>query len=230
MATPPKTIDEVFAFNLFINLDSRTDRLENVRNELAKVGIVANSHRIRAIKTINGALGCTLSHIRCLEEAIAANTPCVFICEDDITFTDPPLLRQNLAAFLVSGLAWDVIIIGGNLVASFSEDNRIVLGAAKTGPFCRVANCQTTTGYIVARHYYETLIANFRESAAALARGVLRSEAAIDMSWKRLQPSGAWYMILPATVTQYENYSDIEERVVQYHGLMLDTEKRWLRR
>jgi GR25 family glycosyltransferase involved in LPS biosynthesis len=230
MAKLPKTIDEVFAFNLYINLDTRPDRLEHVRNELDKVGIVANSHRIRAIKTMDGALGCTLSHIRCLEEAIAADAPCVFICEDDITFTNPALLRKNLAAFLVRDLAWDVIIIGGNLVDSFSEDNRIVQGASNTSIFCRVANCQTTTGYIVARHYYETLIANFRESAAALARGAIRLEAAIDMSWKRLQPSGAWYMILPATVTQYENYSDIEERIVQYHGVMLDTEKRWLRR
>jgi GR25 family glycosyltransferase involved in LPS biosynthesis len=170
-----------------------------------------------------------MSHIRCLKEAISADAPCVFICEDDITFIDPPLLLQNLAAFLVRDLAWDVIIIGGNLIASFSEDNRIVLGADKTGPFCRVADCQTTTGYIVARHYYKTLIANFRESAASLARGAIRLEAAIDMSWKSLQPLGAWYMILPATVTQYENYSDIEERVVQYHGLMLDTEKHWLR-
>jgi glycosyl transferase family 25 len=229
-STPPiKTIDEVFTPTFYINLDARTDRLEHVRQELVKMGIVANSHRIRAIKTQNGALGCALSHIRCLEEAIAGNAPCVFICEDDITFTDPPLLRQNLAAFLGQSLAWDVIIIGGNLVASFGEDNRVVPGAG-AGPFCRVADCQTTTGYIVARHYYETLLANFRESATILARGGPGREAAIDITWKRLQPAGAWYMILPATVTQYENYSDIEERVVQYHGLMLDTEKLWLRR
>ena len=226
-STPKKNIDEVFATTFYINLDERTDRLEHVRQELANMGIVA--HRIRAIKTQNGALGCALSHMRCLEEAIACNTPCVFICEDDITFTDPPLLRQNLAAFLGQGLAWDVIIIGGNLVASFNEDNRVVLGAA-AGPFCRVADCQTTTGYIVARHYYETLLANFRESATALARGGPGREAAIDITWKRLQPTGTWYMILPATVTQYENYSDIEERVVDYRRLMLDTEKHWLRR
>ena len=35
-------------------------------------------------------------------------------------------------------------------------------------------------------------------------------------------------MIIPATVTQYESYSDIEEQVVNYDGLMLDLDKKWL--
>jgi hypothetical protein len=34
-------------------------------------------------------------------------------------------------------------------------------------------------------------------------------------------------MIIPATVTQYESYSDIEERTVNYDHLMLDIEKTW---
>jgi adenylate kinase len=35
-------------------------------------------------------------------------------------------------------------------------------------------------------------------------------------------------MITPPTVTQYESYSDIEERSVNYDILMLDMEKKWL--
>ena len=36
-----------------------------------------------------------------------------------------------------------------------------------------------------------------------------------------------WYMIIPLTVTQYENYSDIEEQERNYNHLMLDMEKEW---
>jgi hypothetical protein len=35
-------------------------------------------------------------------------------------------------------------------------------------------------------------------------------------------------MIIPATVTQYQDYSDIEKRVVNYDHLMLDIQKDWL--
>ena len=34
--------------------------------------------------------------------------------------------------------------------------------------------------------------------------------------------------IYPLTVTQYENYSDIEEGITNYNHLMLDAEKKWL--
>ena len=51
---------------------------------------------------------------------------------------------------------------------------------------------------------------------------------ALDIYWKRLQIQDYWFMIIPATVTQYESYSDIEEKVVNYDGLMLDLDKPWL--
>jgi hypothetical protein len=55
-----------------------------------------------------------------------------------------------------------------------------------------------------------------------------KQQYAIDMYWKSLQRSGKWYMIIPPTVIQYEDYSDIERRVVNYKDLMLDLDKEWL--
>ena len=51
---------------------------------------------------------------------------------------------------------------------------------------------------------------------------------AIDMYWKHLQSKDNWYLLYPLTVTQYENYSDIEKRNTNYNHLMLDPEKKWL--
>jgi len=48
------------------------------------------------------------------------------------------------------------------------------------------------------------------------------------MYWKSLQSMGQWYMIIPPTVIQYEDYSDIEKRNVNYQRLMLDLNKEWL--
>jgi predicted RNA-binding protein len=51
---------------------------------------------------------------------------------------------------------------------------------------------------------------------------------ALDIYWKSLQKKDNWFMILPPTVSQYENYSDIEKKNTNYHWLMLDIEKKWL--
>jgi GR25 family glycosyltransferase involved in LPS biosynthesis len=209
---------ELFKHTLFINLDHRTDRLEHATAEFEKMGIVAE--RVKAIQPKNGAIGCTMSHIKCLELAKQREYEHVFICEDDITFLNPALFAQNLAQFVGNeDIRWDVLIIGGNNVPPYQQLH----------PYCaRVFSCQTTTGYVVQRDYYDTLIHNFKEGLRNLIQQpVNKREFAIDIYWKRLQIEDFWYMITPPTVSQYENYSDIEKRVTQYEGLLLDMEKKW---
>jgi len=76
---------------LYINLEHRTDRLEHVKIELSKLGI--DGERVNAVKSKIGAIGCTLSHIRCLEIAKQRDYEYVFICEDDIQFLNPELFK-----------------------------------------------------------------------------------------------------------------------------------------
>jgi Glycosyltransferase family 25 (LPS biosynthesis protein) len=212
---------DILKHTFFINLNSRTDRLEHVTKQLESIGLVGE--RFNAIKTAVGAIGCTLSHIRCLELAKQREYEHVFICEDDITFLDPDTFVSSLDKFHSNReLDWDVLIIGGNIVPPYDS----------IGDYCvRVGECQTTTGYVVKRHYYDVLIDNFRDSVKNLVRDpVNKKEYALDIYWKRLQKSGRWYMIFPLTVVQYDTYSDIEERYTDYRGLMLDKDKTWLRR
>jgi GR25 family glycosyltransferase involved in LPS biosynthesis len=206
---------------LLINLESRQDRLEHAQQEFAKLG--HSFERVNAIKMKIGSVGCTLSHIRCLELAKQRNLEQVFICEDDIAFTNPDLFKENLAKFEENEeINWDLLIIGGNNVPPFQQI---------TDYCARVFYCQTTTGYVVKKHYYDTLLQNFKESAKMLMMNPANhSTYALDMYWKRLQRQDFWYMITPATVIQYESYSDIEGRVVNYENAMLDLEKPWLNR
>jgi hypothetical protein len=51
---------------------------------------------------------------------------------------------------------------------------------------------------------------------------------AIDKYWFKLQQKDNWYLITPLTVTQREDYSDIEERNTNYTRLMVDLDKEWM--
>jgi GR25 family glycosyltransferase involved in LPS biosynthesis len=155
-----------------------------------------------------------------LEIAKKNEWPAVFICEDDITFTQPDVLLNSLKKMVESGIEWDVLVIGGNNCPPFIQ----------TADFCaRVMNVQTTTGYIVKKEYYDSLYDNFKVGLAKLMREPERKkEFSIDIYWKELQKTGRWYMLLPLTVVQYYDYSDIEEKVTDYRGMMLDFDKKAL--
>jgi GR25 family glycosyltransferase involved in LPS biosynthesis len=204
---------------LFINLEHRTDRLEHVLIEFKKMGLTT-AERFPAVKMAQGNVGCTISHIRCLELAKSCGWPQVFICEDDITFTNPDVLKKSLEQFVESGIQWDVIVIGGNNCPPYIP----------VSDFCaRVTNVQTTTGYIVKKEYYDTLLDNFRTGLEKLMREPERKkEFSIDIYWKSLQIADRWFILLPLTVVQYYDYSDIEQRVTDYRPAMLDLDKKEL--
>lgn len=211
---------DLFKHTLYINLDSRTDRLEHVTNELKKMDI--NAERVKAVKLENGAIGCTMSHIKCLELAQKRDYEHVFICEDDILFLDPTLYKEKIQNFVNIKTDWDVLIVGGNTVPPYQKI---------TDDCIRVFHSQTTTGYIVKKHYYSTLINNFKESARNLmANPTNKFHYALDKYWLRLQKENNFVMLIPPTVIQYESYSDIEKKEVNYQRLMLDMEKKWLQR
>lgn len=209
----------LFEHTLFINLEHRTDRLEHALSEFKKMDI--NAERVNAIRPKSGAVGCTMSHIKCLELAKKREYEYVFICEDDITFTNPKLLKENIQKFVDNKeIQWDILIIGGNNVPPYQQ---------LTNYCARVFNCQTTTGYVVKKSFYGPLIQNFKEGVQQLVGNPGNANMfALDIYWKPLQMQYFWYMITPPTVTQYENYSDIENKQTNYDHLLLDMDKPWL--
>lgn len=212
---------ELLKHTLFINLDHRTDRYQHAMQEFAKIGIEGYVERFSAVRTASGNIGCTMSHIKCLETAIHRNYPYVFICEDDITFTNPELFMENLTkVYNNSNIEWDVLVVGGNTCPPFQPIT----------DYCvRVFNVQTTTGYIVKQHYYQKLLDNFREGVNHLLREPEKKKIySIDIYWKSLQMMDQWIIMIPLTVIQYIDYSDIEGQVVNYSGMMLDLEKKAL--
>jgi len=91
----------------------------------------------------------------------------------------------------------------------------------------KITKSFTTTGYIVKKHYYHTLINNFKNGLELLLRNIhLLNENvnphALDVNWMKLQAKDNWLIIMPRTITQRPIYSDIEKRYTDYNHLMLD--------
>ena len=199
----------------YINLLSRPDRKQHVENQLKTIGI--NAERFNAIKMSNGAVGCSMSHLKIIETAKANDWDHVLIVEDDILFTNPSLFVEQFNKFLSKHKSFDVVLIAGNNSPPFKEiDDTCV----------KVTKCQTTTGYLVQKHYYNTLINNYKAGILQLMKNPDKHVMfAIDKYWFNLQQIHNWYLIIPLTVTQREDYSDIEKRPTNYTPAMLDLDK-----
>jgi len=200
---------------IYINLEHRKDRYQSVLNELNKINI-SNPQRLNAIQKENGAIGCSLSHIKCLEIAIKNNYEYVLICEDDIEILNPSLFVENANKFLNSNIEWDVILIAGNNMIPYNF----------VTDYCiKIYNCLTTTGYIVKNAYFETLLKNYKESVINLMKNPENSNYKIDKYWQILQKKDNWYMLIPPTIVQKEDYSDIEKKVTNFKNYMLNFNK-----
>ena len=212
-----KSINDI-THAFYINLESRTDRKEYVEEQLKLVSI--NATRYNAIKLENGAAGCSMSHLKCIEIAKKNEWDHVLIVEDDITFLNPGLFVNNINKFLERHIDWDVVLIGGNIIPPYKKVDFSCV---------QVVNCQTTTGYLVKSHYFDTLIKNYKEGIIKLLKEPENHKIyAIDKHWFSLQEKDTWYLITPLTVTQKEDYSDIEKKNTNYTRMMVDLEKTWL--
>jgi glycosyl transferase family 25 len=201
----------------YINLEHRKDRKEHIETELPKLGITGE--RFNAIRMENGAVGCSMSHLKILQNAVTQNMDHVLILEDDITFLDPELFITQFDTFLSRFKTnWDVILLAGNNMPPHHQIDDTCI---------KVTSCQTTTGYLVNGHYIKILMENVKMGLHQLLRAPERHlEYAIDMFWKRLQSTDRWFLITPPTVIQCDGYSDIEKKMTNYSKPMLDLEKR----
>ena len=200
----------------YINLLSRPDRKLHVEKQLERIGITGT--RFNAIKLENGAIGCSMSHLKCLEIAKKMDLPHLLIVEDDITFLDPDLFKEQLNYFLKHHKTWDVVLIAGNNMPPYINIDKSCV---------KVQQCQTTTGYLIKKEYYDTLIHNIKEGINLLLRYPDNHRIyAIDKFWFQLQNRDNWYLITPLTVVQREDYSDIEKRKTNYTKIMTDLDKK----
>jgi glycosyl transferase family 25 len=200
----------------YINLEHRVDRKNQVEEELKTIGIKAE--RFNAIKMENGAIGCSMSHLKLLQDAVNNKLDHILIVEDDITFLQPEVFKTQLNKFFeLHGNNWDVILLAGNNMPPYKTIDETCI---------QVSRCQTTTGYLVNGHYIKVLMQNVKLGLTNLmSRPSEHNKFAIDKFWFVLQGASKWFLITPLTVVQREGYSDIEKRVISYENIMRDIDK-----
>ena len=190
----------------WINLDERTDRQKEIEEEMKHFPATCTFERISAIKYSPGYIGCSMSHIKALEKAMADDLPYVCIVEDDMQLMDGCNQIKEIEEYINSN--WNVIILGAipkNQTYKRKNKNMIV-----------AKNMQTTIGYIVNKSYYNKLLNNFKTGLKQLLATNAHWHYAIDQYWKKLQEEDEWLCVFPYLIKQRESYSSIENNVVNY--------------
>jgi GR25 family glycosyltransferase involved in LPS biosynthesis len=178
---------------IYINLKHRIDRKKSIIKEIEKINGIP--HLIDAVlNTKCGHIGCGESHILALEYAIQHNFEHVMILEDDFVWIDTDFSK-------CMPIPWDVL-----LLSKAHHWNK----PSEYDFLERACHATTTSGYIIRRHYYSTLLENFKESVEKMKVELKRHEencikenkpftklnycSAIDQNWSSLQDKDIFYM------------------------------------
>ena len=195
---------------IYINLDSRPDRNEEVISELTQINMdMKKVHRLSAVKRKWGALGCSLSHISCLKTIQEKGWKRTLILEDDVGFESKDVERWNAGVVDVNNLIksdkYDVIFLGG-----FVRDPE---GPTKTeySTIFETKNTSCTHAYIIKAEYVPNLLSHTEIAVQMMMKCPSnQKQYNLDNAWSQLMAEDKWYITLPTLAYQRESYSDIE--------------------
>lgn len=182
---------------VYINLDRRTDRKEEMEAQLKAYGIQAE--RFSAIPHVHGLVGCMKSHLAILQLAKARGWTNVLVLEDDFEFlVSPGELQGVLKEFFDLHVPYDLVMLGYNLKKSQPFHRLLV----------KVLDAQTASAYIVHKRFYDKLIKLYEKTLPKLEQTQLWDTFANDQIWKQLQPKSAWYAFTKRLGRQRASFSD----------------------
>jgi glycosyl transferase family 25 len=179
---------------VYINLDKRTDR-----NKIMTETVIPKFEehlvtRFSAVENTNGAVGCYLSHIQVLQDAINLNVKNILILEDDISWNRYDENYEKLKE--MTNRPYDVIMLGGTAVKA--NGDKVIC-----------SNCSHS--YLVNGHYIQTLLNRFKEGLEQLINTSNYGDYALDQYWKPIQQRDNWLIMQPCMLYQLCGYSDIEK-------------------
>ncbi len=197
-------IDKIF----YINLDRRADRNQHILDMFNECNILPDMYeRFSAIEEVNGAMGCTKSHINILQIAKERNYNYILVVEDDLIINDKTNFINNVNKIFEDNIDFDVIQISGNVLRCTSSEYKYL---------SKLIDSQTTSGYIVNCKYIDKLIQNYTESLNSMILEGKKHENCLDIHWKVLQKTDNWFIFKPKLGYQMDGYSDIEKRITKY--------------
>ena len=199
----------------YCNLEHRPDRRIEFLGEMEKLGVPAEKiYRINAVYTPGfGLLGCAKSHNLTLKHFLESGKEICAIFEDDFMFSETKETVNNvLTQFFEKKVYFDCLMLGGNILQAVQTEL----------PYLKkVYDGQTTSAYIITRHFASILLQLWQEAAQLMEEYILKNQKtyhyySLDIAWKQLQPHSHWFVVEPKFGLQRESYSDIENKITNY--------------
>lgn len=199
-------IDHIF----YINLDRRTDRREEMDNELARFELNAERFSTIEYPPPMGILGCGKSHLQVIKMAKERGYKNVLILEDDFVFVvDRPVFDKTIGRLFEESVDFDVCFLSYNLLREQPSDV----------PFLkRALESSTASAYIVNAKYYDTMIGLYEWAMPLLESTRQHWIYANDQCWAQLQKSDKWYCLEPRLGIQRPGFSDNSNQFMD-HGV-----------
>jgi len=192
---------------IYINLSKRTDRREEIENELNNFNL--DYERFEAIPTPEcGIYGCGLSHLSVLKLAKERNYKNILILEDDFQFlVTKDVFEENLKAFFESNIDYNVCMLSYGIDEYLHIENSVVN---------KVLYAKTASGYIVNCNYYDKLIALYEWCLPLLISTRQHWLYANDIAWTDYQKQDLWYYFKIRIGRQRAGFSDNTLRFDDY--------------
>lgn len=181
--------NDFFKNPLVINLDRRTDRMEQFDNQAKHWNI--KYERMRAVEASDSRFGCKLSHIAALSKY---DTEVTFIFEDDSMFVDNFEAQFEMTMSNVPE-DWDMLYLGAHLLQKEPYNDYWV----------RSLECSSTHAYAVRRRVKDKLI-----------KRAMSMDGHTDVAFASLHKEIKAYAARPTLVYQGASYSDLQKQEVDY--------------
>lgn len=234
-----KNIDQYYAS--FVNMDHRGDRLAHMLNQLNRIGLNATRTRgmrpkeykgdyskvATMLKRTEGALGCHISQVQVMKDALERDKH-AFVMEDDLIFCNDFVNRWDYIQNWMETHEWDVIWLGASFHinppywhrkggsadvrnnasaelgydAEITDDPRMI----------RTYGAFATFAYLVNKNSIQKIFDLFDEH--------LHKSIGIDWLFILLQPQLKCFSFVPGCVRQYDNLSDIGTGVTNWSGFL----------
>jgi len=195
-------MDNIDAF-IYINLDHRTDKKEQIENELAKMDIDKNKiFRISGvIHPRNNAVGCSLAHASALKFAKERGFKNFIVFEDDFQFlVDKETFYKNIQDFFNLNINYRCVML------TYSFQN-----ATPFNDFLiKINEASNAAAYLVNQSILDVLIQYIEFGAQKLDETGMHWIFTIDQIWKKLQDVD-WYGFKNKIGCQRAGFSDISQ-------------------
>ena len=210
------TFDKVYC----ISIKERKDRQKNVIKECLKVNL--NFEFMLVNKNIENPIrGCLESHLKCIKKALESNYDNILILEDDILFNIDGINELIEKNTIQIPKEFDILYLGYHINNGFKFTDNVI----------KALSTQTTHCYVLNKRIFQYIIDNIEKEWSSIPEYSERNYLeklinwncrAIDLfyaKWVNHRRNNS-FALYPILGFQYPNYSDIENRMIDYRTIM----------